>query len=117
MQTMISYCGLDCAQCPAFIARRDNDQALREKTALEWSLQFQTEVNAETIDCSGCCAAGPHSSYCGMCEIKTCATAKEVVTCAHCPDYGCEMLAKVHSMDAHCKARLDEIREGLQGNS
>ena len=33
---MIGYCGLDCAQCEAFIATQNNDDALRAKVAAEW---------------------------------------------------------------------------------
>lgn len=110
---MISYCGLECSQCPAFIARRDNDDELRKQTARQWSEQFQAEFAPETIDCDGCRAAGLHGPYCSMCEIRACAMEKDVPTCAHCADYGCDKLAKVHSMDPQCKARLDKIRSGL----
>ena len=37
MAKMLSMCGLDCAACPAFIAHQTGDQALRAKTAAEWS--------------------------------------------------------------------------------
>lgn len=30
---MIAYCGLDCEKCDAFIATKNNDNLLREKTA------------------------------------------------------------------------------------
>ena len=33
MKAMIGYCGLDCAQCDAYLATIHDDQALREKTA------------------------------------------------------------------------------------
>ena len=113
METMISYCGLDCSQCPSFIASRDNDNELRVKTALAWSEQFNTVFAPESIDCSGCRATGVHGPYCSMCSIRACAMEKGVATCAHCADYGCEKLAKVHAMDTQCKMRLDEIRSGL----
>jgi hypothetical protein len=113
VDALLSYCGLECSSCPAFIARRDNDNELREKTAREWSEQFHAEFIPDSIDCDGCVVEGVHSPYCSMCEIRECATAKGVTTCAHCKDYGCEKLAKVHAMDEQCKARLDEIRTGL----
>ncbi|MBP5242059.1 MAG: DUF3795 domain-containing protein, partial [Clostridia bacterium] len=37
MRKMFAYCGLDCGQCDAYLATRNNDQALREKTARLWS--------------------------------------------------------------------------------
>jgi hypothetical protein len=40
METMIACCGLECLQCPAFPAGRDDDDGLRVQTAREWSVQF-----------------------------------------------------------------------------
>ena len=37
MKAMIGYCGLDCAQCDAYLATIHDDQALREKTAKAWA--------------------------------------------------------------------------------
>ena len=111
METMIAYCGLECSQCPAFIAGRENDNELRVQTARAWSEQFNVSFAPESIDCSGCQADGVHGPYCSMCAIRACAKEKGVATCAHCPDYGCDMLAKVHSMDAQCRVRLNEIRK------
>ena len=44
----LAMCGLDCAACPAFIAYRTNDQALRAKTAAEWSKAFKVELSPRT---------------------------------------------------------------------
>ncbi len=33
MDNLIAYCGIDCAVCPAYIAKKNNDDALRQKTA------------------------------------------------------------------------------------
>ena len=112
METIIACCGLDCTQCPAFIAKRDNNDELRKTTAREWSQQFKVEFAPESIDCSGCRTTGMHGPYCVMCQIRICCIGKGLLTCAHCADYGCEKLAKVHGMDAQCKARLDDIRGG-----
>jgi len=30
MKTMIAFCGLDCEKCDAYIAAKNDDQALRE---------------------------------------------------------------------------------------
>ncbi len=37
MNKMIAICGLDCEKCDAYIATKNNDQALREKSARLWS--------------------------------------------------------------------------------
>ena len=43
---MLAMCGLDCAACPAFIAHKTDDQALRVKTAAEWSKHVQRRPQA-----------------------------------------------------------------------
>ncbi len=110
METMISYCGLECTTCPAFVARLNDDDELRIKTASEWSKQFNREMSKDSIDCAGCLSDGPHGPYCGMCDIRTCGLEKGIENCAHCADYGCDKLAKVHNMDKAPKERLDAIR-------
>ena len=34
---LLGYCGLSCTECPAYIAKRTDDQELRINTAKEWS--------------------------------------------------------------------------------
>jgi len=114
MDKMIAFCGLDCAQCPAFIAYKNDDNELRAKTAKEWSKQFGFEFTSDHINCVGCLEAeGPHAGYCGICEIRKCALEKGVANCAHCSDYACETLAKFLERVPAAKATLDEIRKGL----
>ena len=110
METMISYCGLECTKCPAFIARKEDNDELRKKTAAEWSKQFNAPVTPESINCDGCVSEGVHSGYCRMCEIRKCGIEKGINNCAFCDDYGCEKLEKVHQMEPECKKRLDGIR-------
>jgi len=36
----MAMCGLDCGSCAAFIATKNNDNELREKTAKEWTERY-----------------------------------------------------------------------------
>ena len=112
METMISYCGLECSQCPAFIAKKEDNEELRIKTAAQWSKQFNTPVPPESINCDGCLSEGVHSSYCQMCEIRKCAVEKGLTSCAFCDDYACEKLEQILGMEPSCRERLDEMRKG-----
>ena len=47
MKAMIGYCGLDCAQCDAYLATIHDDQALREKTAKAWACLLYTSDAAD----------------------------------------------------------------------
>jgi hypothetical protein len=111
MEKIISRCGLVCSECPAFIATIEDDDKQRAEVAELWSKQFAMEVKPEDVNCVGCLAAGVHSSYCGMCEIRKCAIEKGLDSCAMCDDYACEKLENVLSMEPSCRERLDEIRK------
>ena len=112
----LAMCGLDCAACPAFIAYKTNDQALRVKTAAEWSRQFKAEFKPEDINCVGCLKTkGVLFSHCKECEIRKCGLAKKVKNCAQCPDYSsCEKIGKFIANVPPAKANLEEVRNARQ---
>ncbi|MHA2110272.1 MAG: DUF3795 domain-containing protein [Candidatus Hodarchaeales archaeon] len=93
MNENIAYCGLNCEECPANIAKQTNDQELREKTAKAWS--------------------GPGFTVDYQCGVRNCATEKGVNTCADCGDYPCDdklqaLWKQLNSPDA--KKTLDTLR-------
>lgn len=114
MNGIIALCGLDCTACPAFIARQNNDDELRKKTAEDWSKAFGAEITPEQINCVGCLATeGVQISYCGECEIRKCGLEKKVENCAYCDDYICEKLEKWFKNVPDAKQRLDTIKKNL----
>jgi len=111
MEKLIAYCGLDCCQCPAYIATRKGDQAGLAKTAAKWSQQFNMEIKPEDVICDGCTTPSPKkSSYCNMCEIRTCCIGKELENCAACSEYACEKLVKFFEHAPEAKEGLEKIR-------
>lgn len=112
MPEMLAYCGIDCSACPALIAMRTNDDALRAKTAAEWSKSFGHDFKPAEINCTGCpTETGPHIVYCeSMCEIRKCARGRELENCAACSDYGCATLAGFLKNVPDAKARLEALR-------
>jgi hypothetical protein len=110
MTEMIAYCGLDCFQCGAFLATRDNDDAKRQKVAELWSKEFSPGIRAEDINCEGCLSEGVLFSHCKVCKIRTCGMDRGVANCAFCEDYACEKLIEFFGMVPEAKARLDGLR-------
>ncbi|MCL5282361.1 MAG: DUF3795 domain-containing protein [Planctomycetes bacterium] len=107
----LAMCGLDCAACPASIAYKTNDQALRVKTAAEWSQQFKAQLKPEHINCVGCLKTeGVQIDHCADCEIRRCGLAKKVKDCALCPDYPCEKIGRFIANVPPAKANLEEVR-------
>ena len=83
--SMIAYCGLDCEKCDAYIATKNNDQALREKTAKLWTELNNVPILPEHINCEGCRVDGKKTVYCeSMCQIRQCALRKNITICSDC---------------------------------
>lgn len=111
MAKMLSYCGLDCSACPAYQAHRNDDQALREKTAPEWSRMYGADLKPEDINCVGCTVdQGVHIGHCSECEFRRCATYRTLANCGECQEYPCPKLAEFHKMAPEAKANLDSFR-------
>ena len=97
---MIAYCGLDCEKCDAYIATKNNDQALREKTAKLWSELNNATILPEHINCEGCRMNGKKTVFCdSLCAIRQCALKKGVATCGDCPEM--EQCPTVGAIFAH----------------
>ena len=112
MENLIGYCGIDCAKCPAYVAKKTNDEALRAKTAVEWSKAFGTQMKPTDINCDGCSVTGQHIVFCDqMCEIRKCAVGKKLANCAVCADYGCEKLESFIKNVPEARATLEKIRK------
>ena len=108
MKDMIAYCGLDCEKCDAYLATIHDDQALREKTAKQWSEWNHVTILPEHINCEGCRVNGKKSVYCDkLCEIRQCALKKGVETCGGCPEMEtCPTLAMILSNNPDARRNL-----------
>jgi len=116
MESMIAYCGIDCGKCPAYVAKKDNNDELRKKTAEEWSKMFGTEFKPEQINCDGCAVPGEHIVYCEqLCDIRKCAVERKVKNCAVCADYGCEKLEAFLKNVPEARKILEDIRQKPKG--
>ncbi len=108
---VLGMCGLDCAACPAYVAYKTNDQALRVQTAAQWSAQFNVPMKPEDINCVGCLQTqGPQIGHCAQCEIRKCGLARKVKNCGLCKDYPCEKVSKFLLNVPIAEANLDEVR-------
>ena len=108
MKDMIAYCGLDCEKCDAYLATKNDDQALRDKTAKLWSELNSITILPEHINCQGCRVDGVKTVYCdSLCPIRQCAIKNGVTTCGDCADLdNCETVAMVISNNADAARNL-----------
>ena len=108
----IAACGITCSDCPAYIATRENDEALRRETAKKWSEMFKSDIKPQDINCDGCPTDSERIfNHCHVCEIRKCAREKKVKNCADCTEYPCQKLSTFLAQVPEAKATLEEIRK------
>ena len=115
MAKIQAYCGLDCAECEAYIATQANDQAGLEATAKKWSEQYGgANLGPEMCVCDGC-SSGKRAStaHAATCGIRVCASGRGIATCAHCPDYGCATLQGFFACAPVLKEKLEAVRKDI----
>ena len=102
MNEYTAYCGLDCETCEARLATVNNDDALRQRVAKEWSELNSAEITPEMINCSGCRIPGVKTPYCDF-------LSKQMETCGRCPEMNsCEKLGMITGNNADALRRLKE---------
>ena len=114
MEEMISFCGLGCHACPAFLATQADDDEKRAEVAKLWSKEFNADIQTTDINCEGCHSDGDILfGHCRVCGIRKCGLEKTIPNCAHCDDYACEKLDMIFKMAPDAKKQLDEIQQSL----
>ncbi len=111
---MMAYCGIVCTECNAYIATKNDDNELRKKVASEWS-QPDWPVEQADINCKGCKSIDEvHFKFCSTCGVRACGSQRDVQTCAHCDDYGCDTLEEFLKMTGETfREKLESIRSSL----
>ena len=115
MNQLLAVCGINCADCPAYIATQNNDDAARAKVAAEWSQGYETQFLPEDINCDGCTRVGGRCiAFVNKCDVRACGFEKNLKNCGYCGDYPCDKLDKIFGMVPEAKVRLDEIKAALK---
>jgi len=109
-EQLLSYCGIDCFVCPAYIATQANNIEKLTALAGEW---FDGATDHTIVLCDGCKSNGHIMQWCAECPTRACTIERELENCAYCDDYGCEKLLKVFEMSADAKTNLERIQATL----
>ncbi len=105
---MRAYCGIECLECPVFIATQTNDEELREETAKKWGKDFGLELTSDDLVCNGC-QSDLVFYFCKTCPFISCCKDKNINNCGECEDYPCETLEKFLKPLPDAKEYLDKI--------
>jgi len=114
MADMIAYCGINCAECPAYVATVADDQEALAKLVKEWAADAPPEVaKPENLRCSGCReGSGKYLCFfCAECAIRVCAMERKLASCAYCADLDdCEKVENAWKMSPDAKTRIEALR-------
>ncbi|MFW9938253.1 MAG: DUF3795 domain-containing protein [Candidatus Thorarchaeota archaeon] len=113
MDEMIVYCGINCMECPAYIATQRNNRKEIEKVAKDWSNETMS-FSPDEIYCDGCNANGRIFSWCEKCDIRNCCRAKGFMNCAYCDEYICDKLKIMFEKTQSAKDNLEKIRKAIK---
>ena len=119
MENLIAVCGLNCSECNAFIATKNNDMTRKEEIAKQWSSMYNAVIPPESINCVGCKVEGNHIGYCSMCEVRKCGLSKNAANCGLCTSYpDCNILNTFLKMAPEegakkIKDNLEKIKAGI----
>lgn len=112
MQQQLAFCGLNCGECPVYIATQTGDQALKARLAAEYSVPACRFEPAD-MQCAGCHAAqGANPKMCGACPVRSCGLQKGLAHCGQCPDYPCAPLEGCAPHGTPRRALLEQLRSG-----
>lgn len=116
MKEMIAYCGLICNECPAFKATQNDSDEERKRVAEMWTSE-EFPITSDDINCDGCMTTGKRIiKFCHVCEVRKCALASNVETCAHCDGYPCVTLQRQYEIigSEEAKKVLERIHRVLK---
>ena len=82
---MTAPCGLDCFNCPMYLASKDDD--------LRTAISKKQGIPLELASCNGCRNLEGKIPFLGMtepCNVYKCITKKEIGFCSECKDFPCD---------------------------
>jgi len=108
----LGFCGLNCAECEAYIATQAQDEAAKIKVLEKWRVEYDApNMTLESITCEGCTSSGILGGYCHDCPVRACGVERGVINCAYCVDYEtCETLQDFIAHIPVAKKNLEVVR-------
>lgn len=106
---MISYCGINCEECPAYKGTINVDVSLLEKAS---SLYGNGKTTSDDWVCLGCKEKNIRllAKNCSDCPIRKCALNKGYDYCAQCDDlYKCDFIKGFLSDKESIIARFNSL--------
>jgi len=109
---MISYCGIDFSKCEAYLATQENSDTKRREVAEKWTVQYDTDITPDQINCQGCKSDGIKFFFTeNVCGIRACNIEKGTPNCAGCAEYKCNKLKEFIAAAPPVGEALEALRQ------
>jgi hypothetical protein len=115
MERILAFCGLNCAECEAYVATQAHDAAAIQAVVEKWKVENNlTRLTAESVMCDGCLTASTQvCSYCYECPVRACAQQRGVESCGLCAEFSnCATINEFLSMAPVARDTLNAIHAG-----
>ncbi len=112
MAKLMAYCGMDCGECPAYLATQSKNQEMKAQVAAFMNQKLGATYLASDINCDGCTTNKNLVPHCRACEVRLCAVGDhKVENCGVCASYGCDKLTKLYALiPPTAKQNLEALR-------
>ena len=91
MEPLLSYCGMRCDLCLAFLPNANEHPENRQILSDGWHQYFGFRIPPEEIVCNGC-RNSENLTLDEDCPVRPCVIERELEHCAQCDDTVCEKL-------------------------
>ncbi len=113
MTNMTAFCGLNCSQCPQYIATQNDDDTARAEASKMIREAYGLDIKPKEINCDGCHTEnGRLLGYCDSCKVRACGMEKGVENCAYCKDQ-CDTLRQFHTFSPTAKTAFEQLLKKL----
>lgn len=112
-EEILAPCGIDCIECPAYKATRENDYG-RIADILRDPAIGDAGYEPEDLICDGCHRPRLFK-WCRECAIRDCCVDRVFKTCAECEEYPCDRLSELWEKFGEAGAASKANLDGLKG--
>lgn len=104
----LAYCGLNCNQCPVYLASITKNTEKQIILAKEYSTDT-CKFSKDDMFCLGCHSDTLSDKMCGGCEIRKCGIEKTSGSCAACAEFPCSILETYLGVNSDSLNNLKEL--------
>lgn len=109
----IAYCGLQCRECPVYLATVGKKEDLQARLAEDYSTDTVLFTKEDMV-CMGCHSDAPSEKMCGGCPIRICGIEKSCRHCAECSEFPCKVLNQAFAGNPDQMTVLKQLADEYQ---